>query len=139
MRFIARKRRQAPAIIIVSLIDILIVLLIFLMVTTTFKQHPAIKVAVPESSQPREGASEANLVVTVNDKAPFFYLGQIPVTLDKLQNELTARARKDPNVALTIRGDTATTWGRIVIVMDAARAARIRNVSALVRKPGSPQ
>ena len=36
MRFYARKRKQAPAVIIVALIDILIVLLIFLMVTTTF-------------------------------------------------------------------------------------------------------
>jgi biopolymer transport protein ExbD len=138
MRFIARKRRQAPAIIIVSLIDILIVLLIFLMVTTTFKQHPAIKVAVPESTQVREGATEANLVVTVSDQAPYFYLGQIPVTMDKLQSELATRARRDTNLAVTIRGDTASTWGRIVNVMDAARAARIRHVSAVVRKPGAP-
>ena len=136
MRFLQRKRRQAPAIIIVSLIDILIVLLIFMMVTTTFKQHPAVKLALPQSSQPREGASEANLIVTVAEQPPYFFLGQLPVTIEKLQSELVARLGKDPNVALTIRGDTASTWGRIVQVMDAAKAARVKNVSALVKTGG---
>ena len=56
MRFYIRKRRQAPAVIIVALIDILIVLLIFLMVTTTFKQQPALKLALPESSQAKRPA-----------------------------------------------------------------------------------
>ena len=67
MRFYVRKRRQAPAVIIVALIDILIVLLIFLMVTTTFKQQPALKIALPESSQAQKsGANETvPLVVAV--------------------------------------------------------------------------
>ena len=136
MRFLQRKRRQAPAIIIVSLIDILIVLLIFMMVTTTFKQHPAVKLALPQSSQPREGSSEANLIVTVAEQPPYFFLGQLPVTLEKLQGELVARVGQDPNAALSIRGDSAATWGRIVQVMDAAKAARVKNVSALVKTPG---
>ena len=137
MRFFQRKRRQPPAIIIVSLIDILIVLLIFMMVTTTFKQHPAVKLVLPQSSQPREGASEANLIITVAEQPPYFFLGQLPVTIEKLQGELVARVGRDPNVALNIRGDTAATWGRIVEVMDAARAAQVKNVSALVKTPAS--
>ncbi len=136
MRFVQRKRRQPPAIIIVSLIDILIVLLIFMMVTTTFKQHPAVKLVLPESNQPREGASEANLIVTVAEQPPYFFLGQLPVTLDKLRGELATRAGRDPNVALTIRGDTAATWGRIVQVMDAAREAKVKKVSALIKQGG---
>ena len=68
MQFYAHKRRQAPAVIIVALIDILIVLLIFLMVTTTFKQQPALKLALPESSQAQKtGASEAPPVVVSID------------------------------------------------------------------------
>lgn len=136
MRFVQRKRRQPPAIIIVSLIDILIVLLIFMMVTTTFKQHPSVKLVLPESSQPHEGAAEANLIVTVAEQPPYFFLGQLPVTLPKLRDELATRAGKDPNVALTIRGDSAATWGRIVEVMDAAKAARVKKVNALIKASG---
>ena len=59
MRFFVHKRRSAPAVIIVALVDVLIVLLIFLMVTTTFKQQVALKLALPESSQAKKtGANE---------------------------------------------------------------------------------
>ena len=138
MQFLARRRRQTPAIIIVSLIDILIVLLIFVMVTTTFKQQPALKLALPESKQPREGASEAQLVVTVAKEQPYLYLGSMPVTLDDLTRELQNRVGKDAHLTLAIRADTAAPFGQIVKVMDAAKAAKIKTVSAFTKSPGLP-
>ncbi len=137
MQFLTRKHRQPPSVIIVSLIDILIVLLIFLMVTTTFKQQPALKLALPESNQPREGASEAQLVVTVGPSAPHLYLGAQPVTLAELERELAVRAAQNPQVALAIRADAAAPFGQIVRVMDAAKAARIKTVNAFTRAPGT--
>ena len=138
MKFFTRKRRQPPAIIIISLIDILIVMLIFLMVTTTFKQQPAVKLALPESKQPKEGAAEANLVVTVARQEPHLYLGTRAVTLEKLQQELVARARQNPQATLSIRADTEAPFGQIVKVMDAAKAANIRAVNAWTKNPGQP-
>jgi biopolymer transport protein ExbD len=138
MRFIEHRRRQPPPIIIISLIDILIVLLIFLMLTTTFKQHPAIKLALPEAKQGQEGASEQNLIVTVAKQAPHFYLGDAPVALDRLQAELMSRAAKAPLTTLLIRADTDAPFGKIVNVMDAARAARIKAVSAFVKNLAKP-
>jgi len=138
MQFLSRRRRQPPAIIIVSLIDILIVLLIFMMVTTTFKQQPALKLALPESRQPREGAAQAQLVVTVARQPPYLYMGALPVSLEELQRELATRASRDPQTTLSIRADTAAPFGEIVAVMDAAKAARIKNVSAFTRNPNGP-
>ena len=51
MRFSIRKKHTAPAVIIVALIDVLIVLVIFLLVTTTFKQVPSLKLTLPASRQ----------------------------------------------------------------------------------------
>ncbi|MCX8108101.1 MAG: biopolymer transporter ExbD [Verrucomicrobiae bacterium] len=136
MRFISRKHRRPPTVIIVSLIDILIVLLIFMMVTTTFKQHPAVRLVLPEARTPTEGATEDHIVVTVAAQPPHFYLGQQQVTLDQLTAELISRAAKDPNAALIIRADTAAPWGKVVNVMDAARAAKIKNVSARIKPAG---
>ncbi len=138
MRFTARKRRQPPAVIIISLIDILIVLLIFMMVTTTLRQQPAIRLALPEARAGNEGAAEDALVVTVGAQPPHFYLGQRQVALDVLTAELVTRAGKDPAVALTIRADTAAPWGKIVNVMDAAKAAKIKNISARIKPPSQP-
>jgi biopolymer transport protein ExbD len=137
MKFYPRRRRAAPAVIVIALIDVLIVLLIFLMVTTTFKQQPAIQLALPESSQIERGASaENNLVVTIAPQEPFIYLSNRPVTLDKLMEELASRAKASPDLSLAIRADRKAPWEQIVKVMDAAKAAQIRNVRAATQEGG---
>jgi biopolymer transport protein ExbD len=137
MQFKSRKRRQAPTIIIVSLIDVLIVMLIFLMVTTTFRQQPALKLALPESKQPKQGVAEARLIVTIAKQEPFFYLGPRPVTLDKLQTELALSAKKDPAISLSLSADAGAPFGQIVKVMDAAKAAGIKSVNAFTKGAGT--
>lgn len=134
MKFMTRKRRSAPTIIIISLIDILIVLLIFLMVSTTFKQQPALKLALPESKQGKPGASDNSpLVVTIAKQAPYFYLNSDPVTGERLQNELMSRVAKNPQLTLAIRADTDAPFGQIVKVMDMAKLAHVKSVSAFTK------
>ena len=136
MRFTTHKRRQAPAVIIISLIDILIVLLIFLMVTTSFRQTPALKLALPESKQPRQGtSSDAAMIVTIAKNEPRFFLDTKLVTFARLQEELTARAKKDPKVSLSIRADTDAPWGQVIRVLDAAKAANIKTVNSFTKPP----
>ena len=139
MQFLVRKRRQAPPIIIISLIDILIVLLIFLMVSTTFRQQPALKLALPESKQGTAGAStDAPLVVTVSKQEPYFYLATRAVTLDKLKQELAASAAKNPQIVVAIRADTDSPLGKIVNVMDAAKEAGVKSSVNLFTKKAGP-
>jgi biopolymer transport protein ExbD len=141
MRFYVRKRRQAPAIIIVALIDILIVLLIFLMVTTTFKQQPALRLALPESSQAQKtGAHEnAPLVVSI-DPQGVLRLGADAraVTVERLRDELLSAVAKNPELKLAISADTKAPFGQIVKVMDAAKAARIKAVNAFTKETAKP-
>jgi biopolymer transport protein ExbD len=137
MRFTSGRRRPAPAIIIVSLIDILIVLLIFLMVTTTFRQQPAVKLTLPESSQAQKaGANADTLLVTVAKDPPHFYLGERAVTMDQLEGEFRALAAANTNLTVAIRSDKGAAVEHFFRVMDAARAARIRSVNAITREPG---
>ena len=139
MRFYVHKRRQAPAIIIVALIDILIVLLIFLMVTTTFKQQPALRLALPESSQAQKtGAHEnAPLVISI-DPQGLLRLGPDarPLTIERLQDELVSAAAKNPELKLAISADTKAPFGQIVKVMDAAKAAKIKVINAFTKEAG---
>ncbi len=132
MQFTVHKRRHAPSVIIISLIDVLIVVLIFLMVTTTFKQQPAVKLVLPESKQSKTGASENALVVTIPNKGPLS-LGTDPVTLDKLQERLVDAVRKNSETSLSIRADTDAPFGQVIKVMDAAKAANIKVVSAYTK------
>ena len=132
MQFTTRRRRSAPTVIIISLIDVLIVVLIFLMVTTTYKQQPAVKLALPESKQQKTGASENALIVTIAKTSPL-YLNKEPVTLDKLAARLAEAVAKNPGTTLSIRADTDAPFGQIVKVMDAAKAANIKTVSAFTK------
>ena len=141
MRFLLHKRRSAPAVIIVALVDVLIVLLIFLMVTTTFKQQPSLRLTLPESSQgKKEGATEnPPLIVSIDEKGVLM-LGQdkLPVTLEQLQNRLREDVAKNPEVKLAINADKVAPWGQIVKVMDAAKAAKIKSVSAFTKEKAAP-
>ena len=132
MQFSTHKRRTAPTVIIVSLIDVLIVVLIFLMVTTTFKQLPAIQLALPQSKQPKAGATENALIVTVPKQGPL-YLKTDPMTLDTLQQRLVEAVRLNPQTTLAIRADTDTPVGLLVKVMDAAKAANIKVASVFTQ------
>jgi biopolymer transport protein ExbD len=136
MQFTSRKRRQTPTVIIISLIDVLIVVLIFLIVTTTFKQQPAIALALPESSQGKPGASPNALDVTIA-KDGVLYLRKELVTLTKLQEGLAQAAQANPDITLVIRGDTLAPYGQLIEVLDAARVANIKKVSGDVQHAAS--
>jgi len=137
MRFPIRKRRQSPAVIIVALIDVLIVMLIFLLVTTSFRQQPALRLALPESSQAaKSGASEdAPLIVSIDPQGNIrLGVEAIAVTTERLRSELTSRVGQNPELRLAINADKAAPFGQIVLVMDAAKAANIKRVSAFTKQ-----
>jgi len=141
MRFYLRKRRQAPAVIIVALIDILIVLLIYLMVTTTFKQQPALRLALPESTQAKKtGANDtAPLVVTIDPQGNMRFGPEgKPVTIERLKEELVTAVAKTPDLRLALSADKAAPFGQIVKVMDAAKEANIKMVNAFTKESGRP-
>jgi biopolymer transport protein ExbD len=141
MQFLAHKRRHAPTVIIVALIDVLIVLLIFLMVTTTFKQQPALRLALPESSQAQKtGASEAAPVIVSIDAQGNLRLGPEarPITSDQLKSELASLAEKKADLKLAISADKSAPFGEIIKVMDAAKEAHIKMVNAFTKEAGKP-
>jgi len=141
MHFYVRKRRTTPAVIIVALIDVLIVLVIFLLVTTTFKQQTSLKVALPESSQAKKyGANENPPLVVSIDAQGGLRVGPNAdaVTLEQLQDRLREEIAKNPNLALAVNADKNAPWGKIVNVMDAAKAANIKTVSAFTKEAAKP-
>ncbi|MFO1477204.1 MAG: biopolymer transporter ExbD [Verrucomicrobiota bacterium] len=141
MRFLVRKRKQTPAIIIVALIDVLIVMLIFLMVTTTFRQQPALRLALPESTQSQKTSPEesAPLIISIDSKGAL-RLGTeaLPVTDDRLQSELKSRSEKEPELKVAISADKDAPFGQIIKVMDAAKAAHIKMVNAFTKEAPKP-
>ncbi|MGH7968740.1 MAG: ExbD/TolR family protein, partial [Limisphaerales bacterium] len=107
---------------------------------TTFKQQPALKLALPESSQAvKTGANEtAPLVVVVVEASGNLRFGPNakPVTADRLKEELLAAASKTPNLRMAISADKSAPFGQIIKVMDAAKQANIKTVNAFTKEQG---
>ncbi|MEI8290704.1 MAG: biopolymer transporter ExbD [Verrucomicrobiota bacterium] len=141
MRFLVHKRRTAPAVIIVALIDVLIVLVIFLLVTTTFKQQPALRLTLPESSQALKAGANENppLVVSIDEKGGLrFGADSLPVTPDQLRTRLLAAVKEKADTKLAMRADKKAPWESIVKVMDLAKEAKIKLLSAFTKDAGKP-
>jgi biopolymer transport protein ExbD len=142
MHFFVRKRRQTPTIIIVALIDVLIVLLIFLIVTTTFKQvQPALQLTLPESTQAqRLGADEnAPLLVSIDAQGGLrFGPEALPVTEERLRNELQQGVEKNPQLRVAISTDRAAPVGQFLKVRDIAIEAKVKNLLVYAKEVGQP-
>jgi len=140
MKFYTRKRR-APTIIIVSLIDILAILLIFFIVTTTFKKkQPQLEINLPESrtALPATQNPSEPLVLRVKDETQLL-LGEESVTLESLPERLKAAIAAQPDRPIAMQADREAPFGIVVQVLDALKDAGIKNIPAFTDpKPKPP-
>jgi biopolymer transport protein ExbD len=140
MRFTQGRQRRPPSVIIVSLIDVLLVVLIFLMVSTTFRQTPNVKIMLPESQQTSApGASPNRVTVTIARSEPHFFIGAVPITFDRLQQELVRLVSANPDLSLTIAPDEAAPSGKLVQLFEAAKAANFRGGVTVQMRPAAPR
>lgn len=135
MKFYTRKRR-APNVIIVSLIDILVILLIFFIVTTSFKKGlPQLKIALPESKSAGKGESvDTPVILEVKDEQTMQLDGKA-VSPGDLAAELRRTNDANPKRGIALQADEGVPFRVIVQIIDALREAGIRNLPAFARPP----
>ena len=131
MKFYTRKRR-APSVIIVSLIDILAILLIFFIVTTTFRiNQPQLQINLPESKSAEQAPAEDNQPLVLRVKsAEEITLDEKPVTLESLAASLKTLRDQAPQRPMAMQADRETPFGVVVKVLDALREAGVKNIPA---------
>ena len=132
MKFAVRKRR-APSIIIVSLVDILTILLIFFVVSTTFKKdQPEVQINLPESKTATTAPAElehAVLTVSENDEIK---LDGKTVAVEDLESAVR-NLSETRRTSLALQADKKASFGIIVKVMDALKLAGVKNLPAFTR------
>ncbi len=133
MKFYTRKRRM-PAVIIVSLIDILAILLIFVIVTTTFKRdQPAVVINLPDSKTATAAPTQADPAILSISADQKLYLENKPVELTGLKQALLDMLAASPGRALALSADKAAPFGFVISVMDVLKEANVRNVPAFTQ------
>lgn len=127
---IAVRKRRAPSIIIVSLVDILTILLIFFVVSTTFKKdQPEVQINLPDSKTATLATSESeHAIVSVNESDEIRLDGNV-VNVEELETSVRnlPASRKS---ALALQADKKASFGTIIKVMDALKLAGVKNLPA---------
>ena len=139
MKVLYKTKRNAPSIIIVSLIDVLMVVLIFLVVSTTFKEQlPAISLSLPTARNAGNTvvSTSKSLIVSIRARAPYLRLNGRSITINELAGIFETRKAQNRSVTLTIQADKDAPFGKVISVRDEARGAGITNIHAQVRIPG---
>jgi biopolymer transport protein ExbD len=133
MKFAVRKRR-APLIIIVSLVDILIILLIFFVVSTTFKKdQPEVQINLPESKTAQKKPGELEHAILSIDQDDQIKLDGRAVEVDDLGGAVRdlQEARRS---TLVLQADRKASFGTIIKVMDALKLAGVKNLPAFTKE-----
>ena len=129
MKFAVRKRR-APSIIIVSLVDVLTILLIFFVVSTTFKKdQPEVQINLPESKTATSKPAELEHAIVSVDQNDEVKLDGRTISIDELESavrQLPAQRKS----SLALQADKKASFGMIVKVMDALKLAGVKNLPA---------
>jgi biopolymer transport protein ExbD len=132
-------RHRQPSIRMINLVDVLLNLLIFFIASTTFKvatnQPNAVKLSLPEAKTGEElgkqKTEELKIVVTAEGAV---YINNKRVALNVLEKTLAEVKAQNPAAVLELSADKSVSYGTVVAVVDAARAAGIRNITAFTKK-----
>ncbi len=132
---IAVRKRRAPSIIIISLVDILTILLIFFVVSTTFKKdQPEVQINLPESKTSSAKPAELEHAIVSVDAEDALKLDGKAIAVEDLQTAIEdlPPARKS---TLVLKADEKSSFGIIIKVMDALKLAGIKNLPAFTQPP----
>jgi biopolymer transport protein ExbD len=133
MKFAVKKRR-APSIIIVSLVDVLTILLIFFVVSTTFKRdQPQVQINLPDAKTATAVPAELEHAIVTVDQNDEVKLDGRTVEVD----ELEAAVRDLPPTkrsSLALQADKKASFGVIIKVMDELKLAGVKNLPAFTNE-----
>ncbi len=133
MKFAVRKKR-APSIIIVSLVDVLVILLIFFVVSTTFRtQQPEVQINLPDSKTAVSAPSEQEHALVSIDQEDEIKLDGKVIEADALEEAVRdlPPARKS---TIALQADKKSSFGVIIKVMDALKLAGVKNLPAFTQQ-----
>jgi biopolymer transport protein ExbD len=117
---------------ITPMLDLAYVLLvIFILMTTASVQ--GVKVNLPKASNTPSLAKPKTKAITVNNQGKIF-LDTVPVTLQELEQRLSALKAQNPDLPIILKGDSLTQYQSIMDVLDVLGRLNLTQVG-LATKP----
>jgi len=131
----SRDRRVLSEINVTPLVDVMLVLLVIFMVTAPLLQRGT-DVQLPQAQHSSAKEQERLTLTLTRDGRIFLNSDEVPRAA--LQDRLVAATRgRDRTVQF--RGDRQVSYGLVIEVMDALKAAGIETVGMITERPSSPR
>ncbi len=122
-----RKTRNAAAIDIAPMMDMVFILLIFFIVTSSFTRETGLDVSKPKASSAKELARESILIGISRQGS--VHINETQVNLSTLRTILRQMMAETPDRPVIVVADRDAPSGRIVDVLDECNVAKVRKVS----------
>ena len=134
MKFRTQKKSRGLIINVTSLIDVMFLLLIFFMVTSTFKNQPAINLVLPRSSTATETVSTPTILYLTSEGQVF--LNDKLMAPEELARELERLHAASGDDRMVMSADQDADHGDVVELIDTIKNSGFTRVSISARKAG---
>ena len=106
---------------VISLIDVMLTLLMFFVMTTTFVQHAAMKVTLPQASDTQQDTQPDALVVQIGSDSRFYVDNNevLDPNVATLKQAIAHVAGENHDRPVILRADALTPHQAVVMAMDA--------------------
>ncbi|WP_395353954.1 ExbD/TolR family protein [Vibrio sp. D3] len=134
MRLGRRPNQQDEAQVdLTSMLDIVFIMLIFFIVTSSFVRESGVEVNRPQASNVvrQKDAGIFIAVTAAND----VYIDKRVVDIERVEASIEHLLLDQPDASLVIQADEHAYNGTVVKVMDAAKAAGVKNIALAAEKP----
>ncbi len=128
-----RNNRRAAEINMAPLIDMVFILLIFFLVTTSFVKETGIEVNRPTAAT-AISQSKATILIGI-DSADRVFMDHREIDLRAVRANVERALAENPEGAVVVVADRASTSGTTIEVMDGCRVAGAQNVSLAAKIP----
>ncbi len=136
MRFQTKKKGKSLIINVTSLIDVMFLLLIFFMVSSTFKNQPAINLVLPRSvSAEQTPASPSVVYLTAEGE---IFLDSLPVTASELSAALRRLQAASVEDRIVLRADEKAAHGDVVNLIDLVKESGFTRIALSARQIQQP-
>jgi biopolymer transport protein ExbD len=127
-----RRKRGAIGLDMTPIIDCVFNLLIFFALSFNFGVTPGIKVKLPEAAAEAMKKERKEMTVSITKEGKVSLEGRA-VTIEDLSREFRALYSINPEAMVIVQGDEEALHGKVVQVMDAAKAAGLSKLAIATR------
>jgi len=135
MNFREQKKGRSLILNVTSLIDVMFLLLIFFMVTSTFRNQPAINLVLPRSATAQEVA-DTPAVLFLTD-AGEVYLNDTLIPAGEIMQRLESLHAASKDNRMVLRADEDASHGAVVRLIDNLKESGFTRVSLSARPAAS--